>query len=140
ALFVADEIERLVADEPYRYRDVAVFYRTNAQSRVLEDVFMRAGIAYRVVGGVRFYERREIKDILAYLRLLVNPQDLVSARRVVNSPKRGIGDATVASLEGFAFGEGVTFLEACRRAEEIDILGTRAKGAVGGLLGVMDRL
>src|SRR6266508_3034460 len=84
SLFVAEEIERLVQEEGYRYRDVAAFYRTNAQSRVLEDIFMRAGIPYRVVGGVRFYERREIKDVLAYLRLLLNPQDVVSARRVVN--------------------------------------------------------
>jgi hypothetical protein len=85
--FVAEEIERLVQAEGHRYRDVAVFYRTNAQSRVLEDLFMRIGIPYRVVGGVRFYARREIKDILAYLTVLVNPQDLVSARRVINTPK-----------------------------------------------------
>jgi DNA helicase-2/ATP-dependent DNA helicase PcrA len=138
--FVAQEIDRLVEAEGHRYGDIAVFYRTNAQSRVLEDVFMQVGLPYRVVGGVRFYERKEIKDILAYLRLLVNPQDLISARRVINSPKRGIGDATVASLEGFALGEGVTFLQACRRADEIDVLGTRAKGAVAGFVGVMDSL
>src|SRR5207248_2496086 len=138
--FVAQEIDRLVESEGYRYGDIAVFYRTNAQSRVLEDVFMQVGLPYRVVGGVRFYERREIKDLLAYLRLLVNPQDLISARRVINSPKRGIGDATVASLEGFALGEGVSFLEACRRVDEIDVLGTRAKGAVAGFVSVMDSL
>jgi DNA helicase-2/ATP-dependent DNA helicase PcrA len=138
--FVAQEIERLVEAEGHRYRDVAVFYRTNAQSRVLEDVFMQVGLPYKVVGGVRFYERKEIKDILAYLRLLVNPQDLVSARRVINTPKRGVGDATVASLEGFAAAEGITFLEACRRVDEIDVLGTRAKGAVAGFVDVMGRL
>jgi DNA helicase-2/ATP-dependent DNA helicase PcrA len=138
--FVADEVERLVRDEGYRYRDVTVFYRTNAQSRVLEDVFMRAGIAYRVVGGVRFYERREVKDVLAYLRLLVNPQDVVSARRVINTPKRGIGDATVAALQGFAEAEETTFLEAARRVEEIDVLGARAKGAVFGFVQVIDEL
>ena len=138
--FVADEIERLVRDEGYRYRDVTVFYRTNAQSRVLEDVFMRAGIAYRVVGGVRFYERREVKDVLAYLRLLVNPQDVVSARRVINTPKRGIGDATVAALQGFAEAEEIPFLEAARRVEEIDVLGSRAKGAVFGFVQVIDEL
>ena len=140
ALFVTEEIERLVQDEPYRYRDVAVFYRTNAQSRVLEDIFMRAGLPYRVVGGVRFYERREIKDILAYLRLLVNPQDLVSARRVINTPKRGIGEATVAALEGFAQQEGTPFLEAARRVKEIDVLGQRARGAVFGFVQVIDTL
>jgi DNA helicase-2/ATP-dependent DNA helicase PcrA len=138
--FVAQEIERLVEAEGYRYRDVAVFYRTNAQSRVLEDVFMQVGLPYKVVGGVRFYERKEIKDILAYLRLVVNPQDLVSARRAINMPKRGIGDATVAALEGFASDEGITFLESCRRVDEIDVLGARAKGAVAGFVDVMDRL
>jgi DNA helicase-2/ATP-dependent DNA helicase PcrA len=140
ALFVGEEIERLVAEEGHRYRDVAVFYRTNAQSRVLEDIFMRAGIAYRVVGGVRFYERKEIKDALAYLRLLVNPQDLMSARRVINTPKRGIGDATIAALESFATQEGIPFLASARRADEISVLATRARGAVAGFVALMDRL
>jgi DNA helicase-2/ATP-dependent DNA helicase PcrA len=138
--FVAQEIERLHESEGYRYRDVAVFYRTNAQSRVLEDIFMRAGMPYRVVGGVRFYERREIKDLLAYLRLLVNPQDLVSARRVINTPKRGIGDATVAAIEEFARWEEVPFLEAARRVDEISVLAARARGAVAGFVQVIDRL
>src|SRR6266516_384462 len=88
AWFVAGEIERLVQEEGYRYADVAIFYRTNAQSRVLEDVFMRSGLAYKIVGGVRFYQRREVKDIVAYLRVLVNPGDLVSVRRIINTPKR----------------------------------------------------
>ena len=140
ALFVAEETHRLVEDEAHRYSDVAVFYRTNAQSRVLEDIFMRAGIPYRVVGGVRFYQRKEVKDILAYLRLLLNPQDVVSARRVVNTPKRGIGDATVAVLEGFAALEQIPFLEATRRADELPELGARAKGAIAGFVGVMQRL
>jgi len=140
ALFVAEEIHRLVDEDVYRYSDVAVFYRTNAQSRVLEDVFMRAGLPYKVVGGVRFYQRKEVKDVLAYLRLLVNPQDVVSARRVINTPKRGIGDQTVAALEGFAQTEGVPFLEACRRVDEIGVLGVRAKGAVAGFTEVMGRL
>jgi DNA helicase-2/ATP-dependent DNA helicase PcrA len=140
ALFVAEETHRLVEEEGYRYADVAVFYRTNAQSRVLEDVFMRAGTPYRVVGGVRFYQRREIKDVLAYLRLLVNPQDTISARRVINTPKRGIGDQTVAALEGFSVVQGVPFLEACRRVDEIATLQPRAKGAVAGFVQVMDRL
>ncbi|MGE5459976.1 MAG: DNA helicase PcrA [Solirubrobacterales bacterium] len=140
ALFVAEETHRLVEDEGYRYSEVAVFYRTNAQSRVLEDVFMRAGTPYRVVGGVRFYQRKEIKDVLAYLRLLVNPQDVISARRVINTPKRGIGDQTVAALEGFAVVEGIAFLEACRRVDEILTLQPRAKGAVAGFVDVIDRL
>jgi DNA helicase-2/ATP-dependent DNA helicase PcrA len=140
AWFVAEEITRLTDEGPYRYGDVAVFYRTNAQSRVLEDVLSRAGLPYRVVGGVRFYERREVKDIIAYLRLLVNPADVVSARRVVGAPKRGIGEATVAALEGFARDEEITFLESARRVEEIDVLGSRARGAVAGFVRLIDSL
>jgi DNA helicase-2/ATP-dependent DNA helicase PcrA len=141
AWFVAQEVERLVTDQAeHAYGDIAVFYRTNAQSRVVEDVFMKAGIPYRVVGGVRFYERREIKDTLAYLRALVNPQDAVSVRRIINTPKRGIGDQTVAALEGFARDEGVPLVEACRRVEEIAVLSPRATSAVKGFVDVMDRL
>ena len=140
ALFIASEIERLRDDEGHRFRDVAVFYRTNAQSRVIEDVFMRVGTPYRVFGGVRFYQRREIKDVLGYLRVLLNPHDVISFRRVVNTPKRGIGDATVAALESFAATEGIDVLEACRRVDEITTLGTRAKGAVAGFAGVMQAL
>jgi DNA helicase-2/ATP-dependent DNA helicase PcrA len=140
ALFVAEEVHRLVDEETYRYSDVAIFYRTNAQSRVLEEVFMRAGIPYKVVGGVRFYQRKEIKDVLAYLRVLLNPQDLISARRVINTPKRGIGEATVGALESFALSEEMPFLKAARRVEEIPTLGTRARGAVAGFVQVMNRL
>ena len=141
AWFVAQEVERLVDDEAEAsYGEVAVFYRTNAQSRVLEDVFMRSGIPYRVVGGVRFYERREIKDTLAYLRALVNPQDAVSMRRIINAPKRGIGEQTVAALDGFAREEAMTLLEACHRVEEVSVLGPRARGAVKGFVEVMDGL
>jgi DNA helicase-2/ATP-dependent DNA helicase PcrA len=141
AFFVATEVERLVQDQAeHAYADVAVFYRTNAQSRVLEDVFMKAGIPYRVIGGVRFYERREVKDITAYLKVLVNPQDVVSARRIINTPKRGIGDQTVAVLESFARDEGITLIQAARRAEEIALLSPRALGAIRGFVEVMDRL
>jgi DNA helicase-2/ATP-dependent DNA helicase PcrA len=140
AMFVAEEVERLVGDEGLRYRDVAIFYRTNAQSRVLEDVFMRTGVPYKVFGGVRFYQRKEIKDVLAYLRLLVNPQDVISFRRAVNTPKRGIGDASVAAVESFAQTEGIPVLEAVRRVDEIVTLAQRAKGAVAGFRQVMDAL
>jgi DNA helicase-2/ATP-dependent DNA helicase PcrA len=140
AMFVASEIERLREDEGYRYRDVAVFYRTNAMSRVVEDIFMRVGTPYRVFGGVRFYQRKEIKDVLGYLRLLLNPQDVISFRRVVNMPKRGIGDATTAALESFAATEGIDVVEACRRVDEIAVLNTRAKGAVAGFNQVMTAL
>ncbi len=140
AMFVAEEIERLVGEEGMRYRDVAVFYRTNAQSRVLEDVLMRSGVPYRVFGGVKFYQRKEVKDVLAYLRLLVNPQDVVSFRRAVNTPKRGIGDASVAAVESFAATEGIPVMEAVRRVDEIVTLAQRAKGAVFGFRQVMDAL
>ena len=128
ALFVASEIQRLRDEEGHRYRDVAVFYRTNAQSRVIEDIFMRVGMPYRVFGGVRFFQRREVKDVLGYLRLLLNPQDVISFRRVVNMPKRGIGDQTVAAVEAFARDEDVDVVEACRRVDEISLLNARAKG------------
>jgi DNA helicase-2/ATP-dependent DNA helicase PcrA len=91
AWFVVTEIARLVETEGFRFGDVAIFYRTNAQSRVLEDVFMKAGLNYKIIGGVRFYQRKEVKDILAYLRLVTNPSDVVSLRRVINTPKRGSG-------------------------------------------------
>ncbi|HYY08667.1 MAG TPA: UvrD-helicase domain-containing protein, partial [Actinomycetota bacterium] len=140
AYFVVQEIERLRETEGFRYRDVAIFYRTNAQSRVIEDVMMRVGMPYRVFGGVRFYQRKEIKDILAYLRLLTNPQDVISFRRVVNTPKRGIGDATVAAVEGFARDMGIDVVEACRRVDEIPTLAARAKGAVAGFTQIMTTL
>jgi ATP-dependent DNA helicase UvrD/PcrA len=140
AWFVAGEVERLVQEEGFRYSDIALFYRTNAQSRVLEDVFMRSGLSYKIVGGVRFYQRKEIKDVFAYLRAVVNPGDLVSIRRVINTPKRGIGDATVAAIESYAATEDIAFMEAARRADQIPVLGPRAKGAVAGFVAVIDTL
>ena len=101
AQFVADEIDRL-ADARSSRRDVAVFYRTNAQSRMFEEVFIRTGHPYKVVGGVRFYERKEVRDALAYLRVLTNPEDTVSLRRILNVPKRGIGDRAEAAIEALA--------------------------------------
>ena len=98
------EIGRLVDTEHHRFGDVAVFYRTNAQSRVIEETLVRAGVPYRVVGGVKFYDRREVKDVLAYLRALVNPDDEVSWRRVVNTPKRGVGDTSVNKVVGVRAG------------------------------------
>jgi len=140
AWYIVAEIQRLVETEGFRYGDVAIFYRTNAQSRVLEDVFMRAGINYKIIGGVRFYQRREIKDILGYLRVVTNPNDVVSLRRVINTPKRAIGEATVAAIEEFSRDEELPAMEAVRRAGEISLLGARAKGAVAGFVGVIDRL
>ena len=104
--FVVHEITRLTETEGQRFRDIAVFYRTNAQSRVVEEALVRAGVPYRVVGGLKFYDRREVKDMLAYLRALVNPDDEVSWRRVVNTPKRGVGDTSVNRVAEYAQAQG----------------------------------
>src|SRR5262249_56452449 len=111
-----------------RFGDVAVFYRTNAQSRVVEEAFVRAGIPYRVVGGVKFYDRREVKDVLAYLRALVNPDDEVSWKRIVNTPKRGVGDTSIAKIAAHAQGAGITFREALARAHFAGVAGQGGAG------------
>ena len=130
ARFVSGEIDTLT-DAGSRPGDVAVFYRTNAQSRVFEEVFIRLGMPYRVVGGVRFYERREVRDALAYLRMLVNPDDEVSLRRIVNTPKRGIGDRALECVTSFAQRERITFWEGLRRAVEAPGLVNRSLGDPG---------
>ncbi len=140
AAWVSEEVERLRREEGVTFDQVAVFYRTNAQSRVLEEVFVRVGTPYRVIGGVRFYERKEIKDLLAYARILVNPADEESVRRVINVPRRGIGDKTQQALADFARRESVTFLDACRRVEELTTLGPRAVSAVSGFVALLDEL
>lgn len=118
--WLADEIARsLVEDEIGGYRDVAVLYRTNAQSRALEDALRRRGIPYQIVGGVRFYERREIQDILAYLRLISNPMDMAAFHRVVNFPRRGVGKSTLEKLRNWSELEGISLLEAAGRANEV---------------------
>ncbi len=124
--FVADQVDAL-GDEGYNLADVAVFYRTNAQSRVLEDVFVRRGLSYTVVGSVKFYDRKEIKDALAYLRVLVNPDDQVAVKRVINEPKRGIGDTSIGHVDRFAESQRIPFYEALRRAGDIAALSTRAQ-------------
>jgi DNA helicase-2/ATP-dependent DNA helicase PcrA len=140
AAFVAEEADRLADRHGTKAGDCAVFYRTNAQSRVLEEVLIRLGMPYQIVGGTRFYERREIKDVLAYLRLLVNPADDVSAKRVINVPRRSIGAKTEEALDLFAARERVTFLDACRRVEENHLLSARAQGAVAGFVRLLDVL
>jgi DNA helicase-2/ATP-dependent DNA helicase PcrA len=129
ASWVSGEILRLRAAESLEWGDVAVFYRTNAQSRALEDSFIFTGIPYKVVGGAKFYDRREVKDVLAYVRVLANPDDEVSARRIVNVPKRGIGDTSVARMAAWAQVNRVSFSEAIDRAEETGIAGKALKGA-----------
>ena len=125
ARFVAEEIDRLGDTEGVRPGDVAVFYRTNAQSRALEEVLIRVGLPYKVVGGTRFYERREVKDAIAYLRALANLDDDVNLRRVLNVPKRGLGDKAEALVAAFADRERISFGAALDRAEEIGGMTTR---------------
>ncbi|RYC04921.1 DNA helicase PcrA [Nocardioides zhouii] len=126
ARFVSQEIDKLVDDAGVRPADVAVFYRTNAQSRVFEEVFIRTGQPYKVVGGVRFYERKEVRDALAYLRMLVNTADEISLRRVLNTPKRGIGERAEACIAALAERDRITFWEALTRAAEAPGLATRS--------------
>src|SRR5690606_12149902 len=108
--------------------DVAVFYRTNAQGRVLEEQLRRADIPYKVVGGTRFYDRKEIKDAIAYLRAVVNPVDEVSVKRVLNEPKRGVGATSIAKLDTYATARGLSFIDALRRADEAGVGGKAARG------------
>ena len=126
ARFVAEEIDRLADSDGVRPGDVAVFYRTNAQSRALEEVLIRVGLPYKVVGGTRFYERKEIKDAVAYLRAIANPDDDVNVRRVLNVPKRGLGDRSEAMVAAFAGRERISFGAALERADEAPGVGTRA--------------
>jgi DNA helicase-2/ATP-dependent DNA helicase PcrA len=139
AAFISEEVERLRLDG-VRFDDVAIFYRTNAQSRVLEDVFLRVGTPYQIIGGLRFYERKEIKDLLAYARILVNPDDDVSAKRVLNTPRRGIGAKTEEAVDWHARREGMTFLAACRDAAQVQGLAARAVSAVESFVQLIDVL
>ncbi len=131
--FVVDRILRLSEEENRPYRDFAVLYRTNAQSRVIEETFIRAGIPYTVVGGLRFYERREIKDTLAYLRLLLNQNDYLSMARIVNVPRRGIGVASLSKIIAFARAQEISPVESLERAAEVPGLTAKAKAAGAGL-------
>jgi ATP-dependent DNA helicase UvrD/PcrA len=139
ARYVAGEIERLV-DAGGSRDEVAVFYRANAQSRVLEDTLVRYGVGYQVIGGTRFYERAEIKDALGYLTFIVNPQDLVAFQRVVNSPRRGIGDTTQARIAGHSNTIGEPIWEVASRPADIPGLGAAAIKAVDRFMSVMVRL
>src|SRR5579862_3114312 len=132
AAFVAEEVDRLSDDGLAAPGQVAVFYRTNAQSRVFEEVFIRVGLPYRVVGGVRFYERKEVRDLLAYLRLIANPADEVSLRRVLNVPKRGIGDRAEEYIAAYAGRERISFAEALRTPSDVPGLATRSAAAIAG--------
>ncbi|WP_406332379.1 DNA helicase PcrA [Streptomyces sp. NBC_00203] len=130
AQFVADEIDRLTDAGEAKAGDVAVFYRTNAQSRVFEEIFIRVGLPYKVVGGVRFYERKEVRDVLAYLRVLSNPEDSVPLRRILNVPKRGIGDRAEAMIDALSQREKISFAQALRRVDEAYGMAARSTNAV----------
>ncbi|CAB4534147.1 unannotated protein [freshwater metagenome] len=139
AQWICRELTRLHADGDQRWSDMAVFYRTNAQSRVLEEQFLRGGIPYKVVGGTRFYDRREVKDAMAYLRAVVNTTDEVNLKRVLNVPKRGIGDQTVGRLDAYARSHGLSFIDALRNW---DVAGVSARSARGieSFLTLLDEL
>ncbi|MCC2319009.1 DNA helicase PcrA [Cellulomonas chengniuliangii] len=126
ARFVAEEIDRLGDSDGVRPGDVAIFYRANAQSRALEEVLIRVGLPYKVVGGTRFYERKEVKDAVAYLRALANPDDDVNVRRILNVPKRGLGDRSEVMVAAFAERERISFGAALERLDDVPGLGTRA--------------
>ncbi len=136
AEFVRDEIFKLSESGKSRFGDTAIFYRTNAQSRVFEEIFMRAGVPYKVVGGVRFYERKEVKDLLAYLRVLVNPDDEVSLRRIINTPKRGIGDRALDSIDEIAKQGSISFWQALTRSTSSD-LSPRANSSIQAFVSMM---
>jgi len=142
ARFVAEETDALVAGGELTYNDVAVFYRTNNSSRSLEEVFIRAGIPYKVVGGVRFYERKEIRDLVAYLRVLDNPGDAVSMRRILNTPRRGIGDRAEACVAVYAENTGSSFAVALEAAAEgkVPMLNTRSAKAIASFVEMLDEL
>ena len=143
AAFVASEIDQLVDSGRARFGDVAVFYRTNNSSRVFEEVFVRLGLPYKVVGGVRFYERREIRDALAYLRVLDNPEDTVSLRRILNTPRRGIGDRAEAVIATYAERERISFaggLRAAADGQDIPLLNSRSRNAITAFVVLMDEL
>src|SRR6478736_8313777 len=127
AQWIAHQIMHL-KDSGHTWGDCAVFYRTNAQSRVIEEYLMRVGIPYKVVGGTRFYDRREIKDALAYLKATVNPADEVSVKRVINTPKRGVGDSSIGRLDAYARSHDITFLDALREAPAAGVTGRAVKG------------
>ncbi|MFF3541178.1 DNA helicase PcrA [Streptomyces platensis] len=140
AQFVADEIDRLTDAKDAKAGDVAVFYRTNAQSRVFEEIFIRVGLPYKVVGGVRFYERKEVRDVLAYLRVLANPEDTVPLRRILNVPKRGIGDRAEAMIDALSLREKITFPQALRRVDEAYGMAARSANAVKRFNVLMEEL
>ncbi len=139
AAFIAERVEDL-AEEALTRADAAVFYRTHAQSRVIEEVFVRYGVPYQVIGGPKFYDRREVKDVMAYLRAIVNPADTVAVKRIINVPKRGIGDTSIGHVDRMAEAERITFYEAVQRAGQNPRLAGRAANAMAEFVAVLNLL
>jgi DNA helicase-2/ATP-dependent DNA helicase PcrA len=137
AQFVAREVAKLHDGGTTRWDEIAVFYRANAQSRVIEEHLTRMGIPYKVIGGTRFYDRREVKDALAYLRAVVNPTDEVSVKRILNVPKRGVGDSSIGKLDAYASSRGLPFMDALRHADAAGVSGPAVKG-ITQFLGLID--
>ena len=136
--WIGSEIEKL-HDGGTSYDDMAVFYRTNAQSRILEDMFLRAGVPYKIVGGTRFFDRAEVRDVMAYLKLVVNPDDDVAALRVVNTPRRGIGTTSINKIRRLAADEGISFFSACEMAvAESGLLGAKVRSALAEFTGAIE--
>ncbi len=139
ARFVASQLKEQHEADARQWREMAVFYRANAQSRVVEEQLMHYGIPYKIIGGTKFYDRREVKDVIAYLRAVVNPLDEMSVKRVLNVPKRGIGDTSIRKLDAFAFARGTGFVESMRQAKDAGVSGPAVKG-IAAFLEVIDSL
>ena len=136
--WIGSEIEKL-HDGGESYDDMAVFYRTNAQSRILEDMFLRAGVPYKIVGGTRFFDRAEVRDVMAYLKAVCNPDDDVAVQRVINTPRRGIGTTSIQKIAGLAAEEGISFFSACQMAIcETGLLSAKVRQALGDFCGVIE--
>ncbi|WP_408925304.1 ATP-dependent helicase [Corynebacterium sp. YSMAA1_1_F7] len=142
ANFIVEQIDDMVDNEGYSYGDISIMYRTNNASRAIEDVLVRSGMPYKVVGGTRFYERREIRDIVAYLKVLDNADDTVALRRIINTPRRGIGDKAIAQVTVYAEGQGIGFSAALGDAAAGKVAGLSARGrnSIGKFLEMMDAL
>ena len=138
--FVCEKILALNRDEGFSFNDIAILYRTNAQSRVMEDVLRRNGLPYQVIGGLRFYERKEIKDVLAYMRVVVNPHDSVSLKRILNVPTRGIGKTSIEKVEKYCMEKGLTLLEGLRRNEQEKLTAPAAGRKIFQFLQIIDHL
>ena len=139
AMWIVHEIGRLHDSEHYRWGEIAIFYRTNAQSRAIEEELARRGVPYKVVGGTRFFDRREVKDLLAYLRAVVNPDDEVSMKRIINVPKRGVGDTSIGRVDNWANANGISFGEALRDADQAGVTG-KARTGIDQCLALLDDL